>query len=84
MPLRPSQSQTRVYGHRTVFSVTIIVAIAATIVAALFLAGLASKNVYAQSFQGGLRGEVRDTAAVIPGVTVTLMPRVTALYMSLP
>ncbi len=38
MPLRPSQSQTRVYGHRTVFSVTIIVAIAATILTALFLA----------------------------------------------
>ena len=41
-------------------------------IAALFFACLAS-NVYAQSFQGSLRGEVRDTAAVIPGVTVTLI-----------
>ena len=43
-----------------------------SVIAALFLAGLAP-NVYAQSFQGGLRGEVRDAAAVIPGVTVTLI-----------
>src|SRR5688500_16551005 len=39
MPLRASQSQTRVYGHRTVFSATIIVAIGATILAALLIAG---------------------------------------------
>ena len=31
-------------------------------------AGLAS----AQSFQGGMRGSVKDTQGVIPGVTVTL------------
>jgi len=34
-----------------------------------FTAGLAS----AQSFQGGLRGSVKDTQGVIPGVTITLI-----------
>ena len=39
MPPSASQSQTRVYGQRRVFSATIIVAIGATILAALLLAG---------------------------------------------
>ena len=42
----------------------------AVVVAALFLA---STFIHAQSFQGGLRGTVRDAQSVIPGVTVTLL-----------
>ncbi len=31
-----------------------------------------SRDARAQSFQGGLRGAVKDAQGVIPGVTVTL------------
>ena len=42
------------------------------LLAGLFLMGLVI-DANGQSFQGGLRGEVKDAAAVIPGVTVTLI-----------
>lgn len=32
-----------------------------------------SSNAHAQSFQGGLRGTVKDAQGVIPGVTVTVI-----------
>lgn len=43
--------------------------VAAGVCAALFAAGVA----HAQSFQGGMRGSVKDAQGVIPGVTVTLI-----------
>ena len=43
---------------------------ASVVVGALLLSGAA--DVGAQSFQGGLRGAVRDSQGVIPGATVTL------------
>src|SRR5690349_21457677 len=37
----------------------------------------ASLGLHAQSFQGGLRGNVKDPQGVIPGVTVTLVNEAT-------
>jgi hypothetical protein len=44
--------------------------IVATVVVVCFLA---AANPAAQSFQGGLRGTVRDPQGVIPGATVSLI-----------
>ena len=43
----------------------------AVVVAACFIASIASLR--AQSFQGGMRGTVRDSGGVIPGVPLTLV-----------
>src|SRR5436305_9590176 len=44
--------------------------IAGGVFAALFIASL---DLHAQSFQGGLRGTVKDPQGIIPGATVTLI-----------
>src|SRR5262245_22986556 len=46
--------------------------------AALILA-IATIGVQAQSFQGGLRGTVKDAQSVIPGVAVTLLNEATSV-----
>lgn len=40
---------------------------------ALLMVPLASSTAWAQTFTGGLRGAVRDSGGVVPGVTVTLL-----------
>jgi hypothetical protein len=48
----------------------------AIVCAAVFV--LQPVGVFAQSSQGGLRGAVKDSQGVIPGVTVTLVNEATA------
>src|SRR3954463_10611049 len=45
---------------------------ATRVVFAAVLLGIPATTVEAQSFQGGLRGAVRDPQGVVPGATVTL------------
>ncbi len=40
---------------------------------ALFMLTLITSHVWAQTFTGGLRGSVKDSGGVVPGVTVTLI-----------
>src|SRR5262245_32383591 len=44
-----------------------------SVVVAALLILAASTFIHAQSFQGGLRGTIRDAQSVIPSVTVTLL-----------
>jgi len=46
---------------------------------ALLIAPLVSSTAWAQTFTGGLRGAVRDSGGVVPGVTVTLVNESTAI-----
>ncbi|MEX2273306.1 MAG: carboxypeptidase-like regulatory domain-containing protein [Vicinamibacterales bacterium] len=46
---------------------------------ALLLVPLATSTAWAQTFTGGLRGAVRDSGGVVPGVTVTLLNEATAI-----
>src|SRR5262245_49419196 len=45
----------------------------ASAIVGLLLSVVTAGFAHAQSFQGGLRGAVKDSQGVIPGVTVTLM-----------
>src|SRR5438034_5529616 len=47
--------------------------------ATIFVCALGAVDGSAQSFQGGLRGTVKDPQGVIPGVTVTLVNQETAI-----
>ena len=49
------------------------------VVTVVVVCALAAADAAAQSFQGGLRGTVRDPQGVIPGATVTLVNQETAI-----
>ena len=44
----------------------------ATVIVSVCLSSATAGAAFAQSFQGGMRGAVKDAQGVIPGVTVTL------------
>src|SRR5262245_15295998 len=46
--------------------------IRAALMLGAFLAVVASGTVFGQGFQGGVRGSIKDSGGVIPGVEVTL------------
>jgi hypothetical protein len=46
---------------------------------ALLIVPLVSSTTFAQTFTGGIRGAVRDSGGVVPGVTVTLVNEATAI-----
>ena len=46
--------------------------IRAALMLGAFLAVVASGTVFGQGFQGGLRGSIKDSGGVIPGIEVTL------------
>ena len=46
---------------------------------ALLMIPLATSAVFAQTFTGGLRGAVKDSGGVVPGVTVTLTNEATQI-----
>src|SRR6267142_5474847 len=54
---------------------------AALVLAATLMVSLAT-NVFGQGFQGGLRGSIKDSGGVIPGVEVTLTNQQTNLKRS--
>jgi hypothetical protein len=55
-----------------------LVQVVSTVVISVLLLGWAA-DTHAQSFQGGVRGAVRDAQGVIPGVIVTLANEATGV-----